>query len=288
MKIARTICITILTYCISANVWGAHWVEHFNGSSNEYRLVRQDKPIPLRPLMLLQTGDELLVLTETGKLTLVRDDDSQVILTPGDAPFRVPAQAEPPDLMHNLLAWGQNWWQGRKLKTLEAITAASRGEPPILPLATSYQGNKLLSTKSPLIMRWVGGEAPFHTILLDAEEQEIARQENITEITIRFEGTDKDINVRTARFYGLDLAPGNYILEIRDMRSAFFVDLTVVPTAERPYFIEELLNAPAPESIRWAYIAMRLTELPQWRFQALQIVDTRGLDALAEVILTHN
>ena len=284
--VKRTFVVIVLAG-LSASAWGVYWVEQFSGRPDGYRVERSGKAIPVSPLMQLQSGDELHVLGKTGRLTLVGDNNERVVLGHGNTPFQVPTEAEPPEVTDNLVAWANDWWKGPKLKSLENVLAASRGAPPLMALATSYEANMLFIGKGSLVVRWAGGEGPFRVTLADTNEHEIAGQEEITERVVRLDGLDEDIEMKTARFTGLDLAAGNYVFKIRDLRSVFFVDLIVVAYSEKPDFVEELVAMPAPESIRWGYVAMRLAEQPQWRFQALQIAEFWKLDALAKAILTR-
>lgn len=100
----------LLCFMISQPAWALFWIEEFTGEQEEYRLIRQNKELRVEAGMVLETGDELSVLSDAGELQILQDDHEHENLfsfTRQNGLFKVPEPTAPSSEIRNALALGK-------------------------------------------------------------------------------------------------------------------------------------------------------------------------------------
>lgn len=240
-------------------VWAAFWVDDFTGESDEYHLVRQGKELTIGAQMLLRTGDQLRVLSETGEIHLEQDDPGSnrlFVLTQKNGVFKVPESNTPPGVIENMIALGEKWLNKAPEEKRTTRSLTSRGGEPVLISGASDLKNYLFTGSDALTVYWSGGEPPYRVRLLDEDDNVIIEQNGIQDNFI----TLKNIT----------LSAGNYGLEVFGDSSSSYIALTVVESDQAPALYHKILASHAPEKVKQRYATFVLASEPRWLFQALQ------------------
>lgn len=249
----------LLNVFITQTVWAAFWIDDFTGEPEEYRLVRHGNELTIEVQMLLRTGDELSVLSETGEIHLERDDPGNhklFILTRKNGVFSVPESSTPPGVIKNMIALGEKWLIKAFEEKRTARSLTSRGGEPVLISGASDLKNYLITGLDTLTVYWSGGEPPFCVRLLDEDEIVVIEQSDIQNNHI----TLKDIS----------LSAGNYGLEVFGDNSSSYIALIVVESDQLPALYHKVLASHAPKKVKQRYATLALASKSNWLFQALQ------------------
>lgn len=266
----------ILVTCLMVPqcVGAAFWIDDFSGATEDFRLIRQGKEYKIETQMLLKTGDELNVLSKTGMLHLVRDDNSKLVLTRQNTPFKIPVSEPPPGIMDNIAALVSRWRTQSSEENVKTVTLAFRGDTPLLTSGASVLGNYLMAGLDSLVVYWSGGEPPYHVRLLDEDENTIIEKTNIQQNNVTLTN--------------IAMPSGNYGIEILDEISSTSISLIAVEPHEAPPLFNKILESHAPSKIKQYYATMVLASQPTWLFQALQLSSRYGLQHVKQNILDRH
>jgi len=269
LQLRRSILVTCLM--IPQFVSAAFWIDDFSGAAEDYRLIRQDKEYKIEAQMLLNTGDELKVLSKTETLHLVQDDNSEIVLTKQNTPFKIPESEPPPSIMGNIAALVSGWLTQSPGEDVKTVTLASRGVAPLLISAASDLENNLMAGLESLVVYWSGGMPPYHVRLRDEDNNAIIEKTNIQQNNVTLTDTA--------------MPSGNYRLEILDEISSTSISLTAVAPDDAPSLFNKILESQAPIKIKQYYATMVLASQPKWLFQALQLTVRYDLQHVKQNIL---
>ena len=266
----RYLCIFSFLLFFPSLSWGAHWIEELSGTPDEYRLTREGKQVEVVKLMMLKTGDKLEInhKDKDGKLVLVREDNSRIILTNQDSPFTVSEAQEPPGIIDNLTSLFSEWKHGTK-----SIVARTRGPTPVL-LGTSDVENFIFPGTNVLVAHWRGGRPPFQIQLLDASYRVVAE--------------NTDIHAYSAQLTDLSLAPGEYGLVVKGWKASTYTAIKVVKPEEKPQILMEIVESRSPDKVKDSFSVLALSSRQEWLFQALQLAEKNNLQDLKQDILNGN
>ena len=266
----RYLCIFSFLLFFPSLSWGAYWIEDFSGTPGEYRLAREGKQVEVVKLMMLKTGDKLEInhKDKDGKLVLVREDNSRIILTNQDSPFTVSEAQEPPGIIDNLTSLFSEWKHGTK-----SIVARTRGPTPVL-LGTSDVENFIFPETNVLVAHWRGGRSPFQIQLLDASYGVVAE--------------NTDIHAYSAQLTDLSLAPGEYGLVVKGWKASTYTAIKVVKPEEKPQILMEIVESRSPDKVKDSFSVLALSSRQEWLFQALQLAEKNNLQDLKQDILNGN
>ncbi len=266
----RYLCIFSFLLFFPSLSWGAYWIEDFSGTPGEYRLAREGKQVEVVKLMMLKTGDKLEInhKDKDGKLVLVREDNSRIILTNQDSPFTVSEAQEPPGIIDNLTSLFSEWKHGTK-----SIVARTRGPTPVL-LGTSDVENFIFPGTNVLVAHWRGGRPPFQIQLLDASYGVVAE--------------NTDIHAYSAQLTDLSLAPGEYGLVVKGWKASTYTAIKVVKPEEKPQILMEIVESRSPDKVKDSFSVLALSSRQEWLFQALQLAEKNNLQDLKQDILNGN
>jgi hypothetical protein len=266
----RFLCIFSFLLFFPSLSWGAYWIVDFSGTPEEYRLAREGKQIEIKLLMVLKTGDKLEInhKDKDGKLVLVREDNSRIILTNQDSPFTVSEAQEPPGIIDNLTSLFSEWKHGTK-----SIVARTRGPTPVL-LGTSDVENFIFPGTNVLVAHWRGGRPPFQIQLLDASYGVVAE--------------NTDIHAYSAQLTDLSLAPGEYGLVVKGWKASTYTAIKVVKPEEKPQILMEIVESRSPDKVKDSFSVLALSSRQEWLFQALQLAEKNNLQDLKQDILNGN
>ena len=247
---------------------GSYWISDFNGSSAGYRVLRNDDAIAVVQLMLLQTGDRVVVDDPAGRIVVVDDRNVVHDITAATSPFVVPEYGDPPGLLTNLRDWISSWWETRGEQSTTTMAAVSKaGLEPELS-AASAGPNFLRAGPRDLHVSWAGGIGPFSVELIDGSGSPIASRSGI--------------DGRSTVLPGLDLRPGGYRLAVAAGGAHHVADIVVVGDSELPETGRALLAQELPERLGLGYLAMFLAAYENWRFEALQLAHAYDLAELRD------
>ncbi len=255
-------------------VWSAFWVDGFTGESDEYRLVRQGAELTIEAQMLLRTGDELRVLSETGKIHLEQDDPGSnklFTLTQKSGVFRVPESSTPPGVIKNMIALGEKWLNKASEEKRTTRSLTSRGGEPVLISGASDLKNHLFTGLDSLTVYWSGGGPPYRVQLLNENENIVIEKSGIQNNHITF----KDIT----------LSVGNYGVEVFGDSSSSYIALTIVESDQAPALYHKIFASHVPDKVKQRYAMLVLASEPRWLFQALQWAEQYGLRDFKQGIL---
>ncbi|SEP70199.1 hypothetical protein [Nitrosomonas ureae] len=276
-KLIQSLLVLLVSVLIPQTLWAAFWIDDFTGEPEEYRLVRQGNELTIEAQMLLRTGDELRVLSETGEIQLEQNDpdnNKQFILTQKNGVFRVPESSTPPDIIENMIALGEKWFEKVSEEKKSTRSLTSRGGAPVLILGASDHKNYLIAGLDALTVYWSGGEPPYRVRLLDKNDNIITEQNGIQHNYI----TLTDITLST----------GEYGLEVLGDSSSSYIALTVVQSDQAPALYHKIHTSHVPEKVKHRYATLALASEPKWLLQSLQWAQRYGLqDFRQDILMGH-
>lgn len=264
----------LLCFVISQPAWALFWIEAFTGEQEEYRLIRQNKELQVETGMVLETGDELSVLSDTGELQVLQDDHEHENLfsfTRQNGLFKVPGPTAPSSEIRNTLALGKRLMMQPPEEKMSAKSMKARGDRPVLILGASDLKNYLIAGFDSLLIHWSGGEPPYRIRLLDDDDNIVIEKNNIQQNHITV--TD------------LALPRGHYGLEVLGNSSSSYIALAVVEPDKAPPIYNKIIASQASAKVKERYAAMALAGQSQWLFQTLQLAERYGLSNLKQNIL---
>lgn len=264
----------LLCFVISQPAWAVFWIEDFTGKQEEYRLIRQSKDWKVEAGMVLETGDELSVLSDTGELQILQDDhehENLFPLTRKDGSFKVPKPEALSGEIRNMLALGKRLMTQTPEEKTPTRSMKARGDGPVLILGASDLKNYLIAGFDSLLIHWSGGELPYRIRLLDEDDNIIIEKNNIQQNNITL--TDMTLPI------------GNYGLEVLGNSSSSYIALEVVDPDKTPPLYNKIIASQASVKVKQRYAAMVLASQSQWLFQTLQLAECHGLLNLKQSIL---
>ena len=242
---------------------GSFWVSEFRDSAAQYRIVRGNETVPIQQLMLLKTGDTVIIDEPHGQVVIVNERNEYLRLTSGNSPFEVPESESPPRLLVNVRNWVATWWNTHGNQSTSTMAAVSKGGlAPRFSVATSGQ-NLLLSGAREIRVAWSGGIEPFEVSLLTDSGELLVQQAVATG--------------NTTSLPEVLLQKGQFQLRVAAGDAGSTVDLTVVDREKLPAVAAEIMNLDLPEQILYGHVAMLLSAYGQWRFEALQLAHNYNL-----------
>lgn len=273
-KFVQSLLALLLSIFIPQTLWAAFWIDDFTGEPEEYRLVRQGSELTIEAQMLLRTGDELRVLSETGEIHLEQNDpdnNKQLVLTQKNGSFRVPESSVPPDVIQNMITLGEKWFEKVSEEKKSTRSLTSRGGAPVLISGASDFKNYLFAGLDSLTVDWSGGEPPYRVRLLDKNDNIITEQNGIQHNYIKL--TD------------IKLSTGDYGLEVLGDSSSSYIALTVVEADQASALYHKIYASHVPEKVKHRYATLALASEPRWLFQSLQWAQRYGLRDFRQGIL---
>ena len=264
----------LLCFVVSQPALAVFWIEEFTGEQEEYRLIRQSKEWKVEAGMVLETGDELSVLSDTGELQILQDDhehENLFPLTRKDGSFKVPKPEAPSGEIRNMLALGKRLMTQTPEEKTATRSMKARGDGPVLILGASDLKNCLIAGFDSLLIHWSGGEPPYRIRLFDEDDNIIVEKNNIQQNNITL--TDMTFPV------------GNYGLEVLGNSSSSYIALAVVDPDRAPPLYNKMIASQASVKVKQRYAALMLATRPQWLFQTLQMAERYGLPNLKQNIL---
>ena len=272
MAITRTVAIILLFSGAAAN--GSYWVSDFEGSAEQYIVVRNEETIEIEQLMLLQAADIIIMDNPGGRILLVDDRNEHHRLTPENTPFVVPESESPPQLLINVRNWLASWWNTRGNQSTSTMAAVSKGglEPEFVFAAN--EDIFLLSGTRDLYLAWRGGIQPFDLSLVADAGTLLSRWSVATGYSVSLPK--------------VTLQNGQYDLTIAAGGAASSITLTVVGREQLPGPAEAILYLDLPDEIRFGHLALILSAYSHWRFEALQLAHSHNLSQLELDLLSGN
>jgi len=272
MSITRTIATVLLLYGTTA--YGSYWVSEFEGSAEQYKVVRGNETIAIAQLMLLQSDDKIIIDSPGGRLLVVDERNERYELTAENTPFVIPESESPPQLLTNVRNWVASWWNTRGNQSTSTMAAVSKGglEPEIL-VATSGD-NFLLSGIREIHLAWRGGIGPFDLSIVSESGEFLGRRTGISSFG--------------AFLPEVALQDGQYNMKVAAGGAETNITLLAVGREQLPDPAEAILNLDLPDEIRFGHLAMLLSAYSHWRFEALQLAHSYNLTQLELDLLSGN
>jgi hypothetical protein len=272
LHICRRVALVVLLSTAVAEA--SYWVGDFDGSAQDYSVVRGDAPIAIEQLMLLQPGDIVIIDKPDGRVRLIEQDSKQRNLTYKDTPFVVPESDLPPRLLVNVRYWVASWWSTRGKQNTSSMAAVSKGdfEPAISAMGSGE--NFLLDGTRKLQLWWHGGIGPFDVSLFDQSGQLLARENNLAGYS--------------ATLPEYPFKNGRYKLEVAEDGAKSSITLTIASRRQLPPSAAAILDLDVPAEIRFGHLAMVLSAYDEWRFEALQLAQNHNLEQLSLDLLAGN
>ncbi len=147
----------------------ATWIEYYEGSSNIYKLERNDKPLPVAIYKELHKGDQISVKKKGFSLWLKQDDGNLIVINRDNSPFQVKDAGKVPGILGRLIEYAGEFL-GLGLEDGSArppiVILGTRGLedsmslPLAFPLAPSGR-SRLASGSRQFHLFWQGGASPF-------------------------------------------------------------------------------------------------------------------------------
>ncbi len=272
MTMTRTVATILLLSGTAA--YGSYWVSEFEGSAEQYKVVRDNETISIAQLMLLQSNDKIIIDSPGGRLLVVDERNQHHELTPENTPFVVPESKAPPQLLINVRNWVASWWNTRGNQSTSTMAAVSKGglDPEIL-VATSGD-NFLLSGIREIHVAWRGGIRPFDLSILSESGKLLGRRTGISSFA--------------ASLSDVALEDGQYNMKVAAGVAETNIALTAVGREQLPDPAEAILSLDLPDEIRFGHLAMLLSAYSHWRFEALQLAHSYNLTQLELDLVSGN
>lgn len=254
MRVLLTV--IFVTFCVPVSA--EMFVAAFTGDANDYEIDRSGTSVPVSRFAVLEAGDKVVVRAPQGALTLADFQGREHTLRAAETPYTVP-KSQAPSWFDNALREAVRWYQGLAGELPEIRETISRGkdEPPQL-LAMVPGENLVPTTTNNLRVYWCGGSPPYRL--------EITNNGGVV-----WSGwADKSptqiaADVLTEGRYRVRLSSRAGGVEISDTRVFY-----LVPVDEFPEGIRRIALSPISGSTKAAFIALGLSQYPEWRFAALQ------------------
>lgn len=260
-------CVTIFLLLFTKAANAGYWVSSFTESASQYRIIRESETISIEQLMLLQSGDTVIIDDPDGQVVLVNERNEQRILTAGDSPFEVAESGPPPQLLINVRDWVASWWSTRGNQNTSTMAAVSKsGLEPAISGARSGL-NFLLSGRRDLHLVWSGGLPPFDVRLTSESGESLGHLTGVTD----YARSLPQVELQSGQHYFFHVASG-------DARSV--LDVMAVDREQLPKPAAAILNLDVPDKVRFGYLAMLLSTQSHWRFEALQLAHEFKLSRL--------
>ena len=253
---------------------GSYWVSDILDADAQCRVVRTDGAVAIQQLMLLQSGDTIVIDDPRARITIVNEQNEYLTLTIDNTPFVVPESDAAPRLLVNVRNWVASWWNTRGNQSTSTMAAVSKGglTPQILVAGSRY--NLLLSGTRVLQVAWSGGIEPFDVSLTTEAGELLSHRAGVTGNLLRLPE--------------VSLQDGQLRLRVAAGDAASTVGLTVVGREALPAVAAAIMDLEVPDEIQFGHLAMVLSAYGQWRFEALQLADEHGLTQLALELLAGN
>jgi hypothetical protein len=266
--------IVTMTLFLATTVNASYWVSDFNGSTQQYRVIRHGEVIMIEQLMFLHDGDTIIVDNPDGRILIVDEQNRRHILTLENTPFVIPESQPPTRLLINVRNWVASWWNTRGNQSTSTLAAVSRSalEPSILVAA--HDNNFILSGSREIYVVWRGGIPPFEVSL---RSESGTRLEQLGKVT--------DFNTT---FPIADLRGGHYEITVTAGASESSFKFAAVGQEMLPGPARSVLDLDLPEEIRFGLLAMVLSGYDSWRMEALQLTHSYGMRQLELDLLSGN
>lgn len=269
---SRTIAIVLLL--TAAAVDASYWVSDFDGSAQEYRVIRNNETIAIEQLMLLQTGDIVVIDRPEGRVGVIDQNEQHLNLTKEDAPFEVPESEAPPQLLINVRHWIASWWSTRGNQNTSSMAAVSKGDLEPTIYASDGEEKFLLEGTRRLHVVWSGGIEPFDVSLFDQSGEQLDHETGLP----GFSALLPEVLLRS----------GQYKVAVAAGGAESSITLTVVGREKLPASAQAILDLDVADEIRFGHLAMLLSAYDSWRFEALQLAHTYNLRQLKLDLLAGN
>jgi len=252
----------------------SHWVSDFDGSAQQYKIIRHEATVMIEQLMALQPGDTIIIDDPAGRVLIIDQRNQQFELTVKNTPFVVPESVPQPRFLTNVRNWVSSWWNTRGNQTTSTISAVSRGglEPEIL-VATRGE-NFLLSGRRELHVIWSGGIQPFDVSLVAESGKLLGRRTDVPGFSVSLPS--------------VEINKGQFKLVVAAGAVETHATLTAVSPELLPEFAGAILDLDLPDKIRFGNLAMLLSAYDSWRFEALQLARSYNLRHLELDLLSGN
>ena len=260
-------CVTIFLLLFTKAANAGYWVSSFTESASQYRIIRESETISIEQLMLLQSGDTVIINDPDGQVVLVNERNEQRILTAGDSPFEVAESGSPPQLLINVRDWVASWWSTRGNQSTSTMAAVSKGglEPEISGAMSGL--NFLLSGPRDLHLVWSGGLPPFDVWLTSESGESMGHLTGVTDYATSLPEVDLQDGQR-------------YFFHVTSGDADSVLDVAAVGRKQLPKSAAAILDLDVPDEVRFGYLAMLLSTQWHWRFEALQLAHEFKLSRL--------
>jgi len=260
------------TLCAQSHEVG--WVEQFEGPSHQYRLVRAGRQVPVRLFTPVLEGDEVFVLSHSGKLAILLNDGRHIQKVFGESPRVVTGGTRHSSVPQNIVRWAQDLFTPWHDQSLEPAQIAVRGFPdPISMPLLSHPDALLASGDRALTIAWLGGRPPFSLRVTRVPEGLVLTTlENLVD--------------RQARTPRVSLREGRFQLLISDAEGSTLIgQFSVVPGL--PALPLPLSSAETPAVIVDTLKAARLAQLEEgrWAFEAYQLATVASSESYPAALL---
>ena len=256
-----------------AGVRRVGFIIDFDGFSDDYRLMRGERKVPLVLLMPLQAGDQLSVLTPAGRLSIRTDSQGRntLILRQEDSPYTVHIE-------------GGSWQQFDAIwnMLLEEITierdygladGGVMGANDLeMPLAGLDDGAaRIQAGPRRFGVGWLGGSPPYAVALADAADGRVVHEGEAE--TVRYVSSEPVV-----------LEPGEYELVVRDGAGTSVAGrFAVVPPDQVPDLPGDLAVPEALTDLADVFTAAWLATRDDgiWALESYQLSAPLAADATA-------
>ncbi len=248
----------------------AGWINHFDGSPENYLIKRGDETVPVAVFRVLQVGDQIALKQGQHPITLsLRGGTQRVEVTPENSPYQVDAQSEVPEELAELWAWTkQRLSEWRELTQPLRSGESNDAEPPhdiVMPLLENVTSPAhLVAGERPLHLQWYGGQ-PSYTVHIKQRRKFLLTQNSFTTV---IETEKMAFNVRPNKPYQ------SYRVIVRSnaenqMFTGGFRVVTAAPELTKPTALETTkLPADFLKTVQAAWLATQ--EEGKWIFEAYQ------------------
>jgi hypothetical protein len=237
------------------------WIESFDGTPEQYRLVRSGKEMPVSMFLPIHHGDDIAVLQGGRRIRLILDGGRVVEeLTQSNSRYVVRESRRVPTLPDNLINWAGSWFTKWHQERLTTVSVHVRSDKNIsIPLLADRRQLLVVSDRA-LAIAWKGGAPPFTVrVGLDVSTRGAF---------VSAEG----LSGRRVLLPDVALAPGRYSVRIADSHGSEATAPFSVVARERLPSEPESIRFAAPDVTRQTLLAAWLTtvESGEWVFQGYQ------------------
>jgi hypothetical protein len=202
------------------------WVDSISGPVGGIEILRQGKVEPLRVFLTLHDGDQIVVTNAAAAIVVGLGEGKSMRVDSTKTPFTLKKTGATPSIPGNLLKWmgGLLDTKASKSNASSLASMSTRGKDDGGQLVVPYLAKRFFvaATTRPMYFSWAGGTPPF--------EIQLKRQSD--GVVLYKQEAIKDRKVTTPV---LELAPGDYSLEISDSAKTSYEDfLQAVPGGAIP------------------------------------------------------